>query len=106
VSPQIQPVIPNFRYKRDSEESYFMNQITNEITLEKLLLLMCEYFKEYKPKVWLFEGGTDLISIKELLRHNSLATTSIYTHACLPAGRQVSKKHIAKVQSPLDKLGL
>jgi len=119
-----------------------MNQITNEITLEKLLLLMCEYFKEYKPKVWLFEGqyggqytirsieeviktskkkagvtkkgsihtlrhsfathlmegGTDIMTIKTLLGHNSLRTTSIYTH--------VSKKHIAKVQSPLDKLGL
>jgi len=140
VSPQIQPVIPNFRYKRDSEESYFMNQITNEITLEKLLLLMREYFKEYKPKEWLFEGqygeqystrstqevlqqakakagitkkgsihalrhsfathllegGTDLISIKELLGHSSLSTTSIYTH--------VSKKQLSKIQSPLDKL--
>ena len=107
---------------------------------EKLLLLMREYFKEYKPKVWLFEGqfgeqystrsaqlvlkdakekagvtkkgsihalrhsfathllegGTDLISIKELLGHNSLSTTSIYTH--------VSKKQLSKIQSPLDKL--
>ncbi len=44
----------------------------------------------------LLEGGTDLISIKELLGHNSLKTTSIYTH--------VSKKHMSKIQSPLDKL--
>jgi site-specific recombinase XerD len=107
---------------------------------EKLLLLLREYFKVYKPDVWLFEGqaggqyssrsvqeviqqakekagikkkgsihalrhsfathlfeaGTDLISIKELLGHTSLRTTMVYTH--------VSKKQLAKIQSPLDKL--
>ncbi|MBS4029483.1 MAG: tyrosine-type recombinase/integrase [Ignavibacteriales bacterium] len=44
----------------------------------------------------LLEGGTDIISIKELLGHTSLRTTCIYTH--------VSKKHLSKIQSPLDKL--
>ncbi len=107
---------------------------------EKLLLLLREYFKLYRPKEFLFEGqfgsryskrsiqlilagakekagikkkgsihalrhsfathllesGTDLISIKELLGHNSLRTTAIYTH--------VSKKYLSKIQSPLDKL--
>jgi integrase/recombinase XerD len=107
---------------------------------ERLLVMLRAYYKEYKPKVWLFEGhhgeqyssrslqlviqqakkkagihkkgsihalrhsfathllegGTDLISIKELLGHNSLNTTLCYTH--------VSKKHISKIQSPLDKL--
>ena len=107
---------------------------------EKLLLILRDYFKEYKPKIWLFEGqsggqystrsvqeviqqakqkagikkkgsihalrhsfathlfeaGTDLASIKELLGHTSLRTTMIYTH--------VSKKHLSKIQSPLDKL--
>ncbi|MDP9230096.1 MAG: tyrosine-type recombinase/integrase [Bacteroidota bacterium] len=107
---------------------------------EKLLLLLREYFKEFKPKHWLFEGqsgdqystrsvqeviqqakkkagikkkgsihalrhsfathllegGTDIVSIKELLGHTSLRTTMIYTH--------VSKKHLSKIQSPLDKL--
>jgi site-specific recombinase XerD len=106
----------------------------------KLLELLREYFKQYRPKQWLFEGqggeqysirsiqkvintaktkaginrkgsihalrhsfathllesGTDLISIKQLLGHNSLRTTMTYTH--------VSKKHISKIQSPLDKL--
>ena len=107
---------------------------------QKLLELLREYFKQYKPKQYLFEGqaggrysprsvqeviqyakrksgikkkgsihalrhsfathlfesGTDLISIKELLGHSSLNTTAIYTH--------VSKKHLSKIQSPLDKL--
>jgi integrase/recombinase XerD len=107
---------------------------------EKLLLILREYFKEFKPKLWLFEGqgggqystrsvqeviqqakkkagikkkgsihalrhsfathlfegGTDIASIKELLGHSSLRTTMIYTH--------VSKKHLSKIQSPLDKL--
>jgi len=44
------------------------------------------------------EGGTDIFSIKELLGHNSIKTTTIYAH--------VSKRHLEKIQSPLDKLGL
>lgn len=107
---------------------------------EKLLVLLREYYTEYKPKDWLFEGqyggkytsrsmqlvlgqikkkagvvrkgsihalrhsfathlfegGTDILSIKNLLGHNSLRTTMIYTH--------VSTKHLSKIQSPLDKL--
>lgn len=106
----------------------------------KLLELLREYFKQYRPKQWLFEGqgggqysirsiqlvlatvkkkagikrngsihalrhsfathllesGTDLLSIKQLLGHNSLRTTMTYTH--------VSKKILSKIQSPLDKL--
>lgn len=46
----------------------------------------------------LLEGGTDLRYIKELLGHQSLKTTLIYTH--------VSIKNIGNVQNPLDKLKL
>jgi site-specific recombinase XerD len=107
---------------------------------EKLLSIMREYYKAYKPKEFLFEGqrggkystrsiqeliksvkrkagvtkkgsvhtlrhsfathllegGTDILSIKKLLGHQSLRTTMIYTH--------VSKEHLSKMQSPLDKL--
>jgi len=106
----------------------------------KLLDLLRQYYKQYRPRHWLFEGqageqyssrsiqkvlstakakaginrkgsihalrhsfathllegGTDLISIKNLLGHNSLRTTMTYTH--------VSRKHISRIQSPLDKL--
>lgn len=44
----------------------------------------------------LLESGTDIRYIKELLGHQSLKTTLIYTH--------VSIKNIGNVQSPLDKL--
>jgi site-specific recombinase XerD len=107
---------------------------------EKILRLLREYYLNYKPAYWVFEGnngiqystrsvqeviqqakhkagitkkgsihalrhsfathlleaGTDLLSIKELLGHNSLRTTNVYLH--------VSRKHISKIQSPIDKI--
>jgi integrase/recombinase XerD len=44
----------------------------------------------------LLEGGTDIRYIQELLGHQSISTTLIYTH--------VSVKNIGNIQSPLDKL--
>ncbi len=107
---------------------------------EKLLILLREYFKEYKPKQYLFEGtdnkqysprsvqqilknailksggkingsvhtlrhsyathlleaGTDIRFIQELLGHNSIRTTQIYTH--------IANSKITKIKSPLDDL--
>lgn len=98
------------------------------------------YFKEYKPKKYLFEGqygekystrsaqqvfkaamkraninkevgihslrhsfathllenGTDISFIQQLLGHNSINTTLIYTH--------VTKKDLKKIKSPLDNI--
>jgi site-specific recombinase XerD len=44
----------------------------------------------------LLEGGTDIRVIQELLGHNSIRTTQIYTH--------ISSANIQSVKSPLDKL--
>jgi integrase/recombinase XerD len=107
----------------------------------KILEMIEDYYRAYRPKVWLFEGqepgtqysgrslqlilksalkkgnikkpatlhwlrhsyathlvenGTDINLIKELLGHNSLNTTQIYTH--------VSQKYIEKIRSPFDDL--
>ena len=44
----------------------------------------------------LMESGTDIRIIQELLGHNSIRTTMLYTH--------VSKKDLGRIESPLDKL--
>lgn len=108
----------------------------------KLLLLLRQYYKEYRPELWLFEGasggqyskssvqsifkkalkksriqkngtihtlrhsfathllerGLNLRYIQQLLGHESIKTTEIYTH--------ISKKNLMNISSPLDFLVL
>ena len=65
---------------------------------KKTLVVLRKYFKEYKPKEWLFEGenGTDLRYIQSLLGHSSSKTTEIYTH--------ITNKGFDQIKNPLDKL--
>jgi len=65
---------------------------------KKTLITLRQYFAEYKPKVWLFEGenGTDLRYIQSLLGHSSSKTTEIYTH--------ITTKGFDQIKNPLDKL--
>lgn len=107
---------------------------------ESILEQLRVYFKEYKPKKYLFEGqygekystrsaqqvfkaamnrahinkevgihslrhsfathllenGTDISFIQQLLGHNSINTTLIYTH--------VTKKDLKRIKSPLDNI--
>lgn len=110
---------------------------------QKMIETLREYYLEYKPKVWLFEGqkageqysersiqqvlkqalkraglkqqaslhwlrhsfathtlenGVDIAYIKELLGHNSIRTTEIYTH--------VSRDKIRQIRSPFEDLDL
>lgn len=44
----------------------------------------------------LLENGTDIRFIQELLGHNDIKTTLVYTH--------VTDKNIRKISSPLDML--
>ena len=48
--------------------------------------------------IHLLDSGTDLRYIKELLGHNDIKTTLIYTH--------VTNKDLSKIISPLDDLDL
>jgi len=109
---------------------------------DKILLMLRTYYKEYRPKIWIFESpdgkqysassirnifekaklksgikkkitlhglrhsyathlhekGIDIRAIQELLGHNSIKTTEIYTH--------VSKKRINDIKSPFDDLDI
>jgi len=50
---------------------------------KKLLSYLCEYFKEYAPKVWLFEG-------QDGGRYSESSINSIFHEACRKAG--INKK--------------
>ncbi len=58
-------------------------------------------FEEKKNRTYgtsLIEKETDLISIQNLLGHESIKTTEIYTH--------ITKKGLDKIENPMDDMEL
>jgi site-specific recombinase XerD len=58
--------------------------------------LTCHSFR-HALGTHLYENGTDLLTIKAMLGHKSLESTTIYVH--------LTSSVISKVQNPLDKMG-
>lgn len=112
--PLPQTVLPSLReyYKQYKPVKYLFEGAAGDVYSIRSIQ---EVFKQAKQKgkvkklggihtlrhsyaTHLLEAGTDIRIIQELLGHNQLKTTMLYTH--------VSKKQISKIQSPLDYLDL
>jgi integrase/recombinase XerD len=76
----VQKVLENIREKAGIEQSFSVHTLRHSFATH------------------LLENGVDLRYIQELLGHESLKTTKIYTH--------VSRNYLGKIQSPLDRLKL
>ncbi len=77
-----------------------------ETSVQKAIKKVCTKAGIHKPvgphtlrhsfATHLFEGGTDISTIQDLLGHKDLKTTMVYTHVA----------NLAAVQSPLDRISL
>lgn len=87
------------------DPALFLNKYKSRFTIRGIELLFARYLKaagiakqasphtvRHSFATHMLEGGADLMTIKELLGHESLATTQIYTNISLKHMRQVYKK--------------
>lgn len=72
-----------------------VQQVVKQAALKaKIQKLVTPHILRHSFATHLIENGTDIIYIQELLGHNSVMTTQIYTH--------IIDLTIRKIQSPLD----
>ena len=72
-----------------------VQQVVKQAALKaKIQKLVTPHILRHSFATHLIENGTDIIYIQELLGHNSVMTTQIYTH--------ITDLTIRKIQSPLD----
>ncbi|MDF2834116.1 site-specific tyrosine recombinase/integron integrase [Chryseobacterium indoltheticum] len=72
-----------------------VQQVVKKAALKaKIQKLVTPHILRHSFATHLIENGTDIIYIQELLGHNSVMTTQIYTH--------ITDLTIRKIQSPLD----
>ena len=87
------------------EAALFLNRFKKRFTIRGVEFLFSRYLrqtvinKQASPHTMrhsfathMLEGGADLMTIKELLGHESLATTQVYTNISLKHMRQIYKK--------------
>jgi len=74
---------------------YIFKQALKNAGIEKRASIHC---LRHTFATHLLEGGTDITYIRDLLGHNSLRTTEVYTH--------VAKKKMLNIISPLDTINI
>lgn len=85
------------RRRHHVSDSYFQREIKNAATAAQIDKRVTPHVLRHSFATHLLESGTDIRTVQELLGHDSVETTQIYTH--------VMQKPGLGVRSPLDGLG-